>query len=181
MYFETDGAYNELAYIVHQENKEIPPSTDEEIRALFARYNIPLGFNKGLIAYFIDVFEKEKTNDKLKREIVTLSNVLYNVTFDKKYIIYRDIIDKEFEIEFKIPQGWKIIDKSNYKKLGFPENIKYVISTTNRNYMVINKIGKCNKEDSEVYCQNRITRGKNDGVKLLYEKFIKDEQEYESI
>ena len=181
MYFKTDGAYSELAYIAQQEKREIYFSTEDEIKILFAKYNIPLGFNKGLIAFLIDAFEKEKENENMKYEVLELSNALYKITLDKKYIIYTNIRDKELKFEFKIPQNWKIVDKKDYEKLGFPEKIKYVISTADRNYMVINNIGKSDKKDFETFCKNQILKDKAEGAKMLYERLINDKQEYELI
>lgn len=127
------------------------------------------------------VWDKERVENEKSPEFISLSDALYKITYDKKYIIYKTLIDHELEIQFNIPHNWRILNKEERQKVGFPDNLRCVISSLDRNYVIIDVFGKCNKENFKVYCEKEKNNNKNNGYQVLYEKYDENKFEYQII
>lgn len=180
-YFKTNIAYNELSYIASQEKREAYLSTMDEVEELFSKFNIPMGFDKTLVDFYMYVWDKERVENEKSPEFISLSDALYKITYDKKYIIYKILIDHELEIQFSIPHNWRVLSKEERQKIGFPDNLRCVISSLDRNYVIIDTFGKCNKENFKVYCEKEKNNNKNNGYQVLYEKYDENKFEYQII
>ena len=57
----------------------------------------------------------------------------------------------------------------------------FEFSSLDRNYVIIDVFGKCNKENFKVYCEKEKNNNKNNGYQVLYEKYDENKFEYQII
>ena len=179
-YYVAEVANNELKYIAQMNNREVKHSTQEEIKRLLWEYNMPIGFSKDVHGILKTEYEKQiKEENRNERLINELSRRLYDITLDKKYVIYTKLYDEEENIEVSIPEFWKILNKEAYSEYGINENTMFVfLITDTKNYSIMNE-GECKEEEFEEKYNSAIENIKKYGMKVLLEdEEIIDNEKY---
>ena len=174
-YLNTELAKNELIYIAKQENREPRFSTKEEINKLFKEYNIPFG-----ISCEITQIIYEDSQNLLKENKVQLANylyrALYDITLDKRFMLYIDLKDDKTGITLKIPELWKILNKEAYSKFGISDKTLFLFLTPSNENVSIVCDGKCAPSQlDEAYTLN-IENMKKQGVTIEREFIIKGQK-----
>lgn len=173
----TDVARKELMYIAQQENREPKLSTTEEIKELLSEYNIPTGFDKNieqiLFAEYKYLTEK-KSNDPILKDV---SMTLYDISLDKKFMLYNTVKNKKFGIEVKMPVIWKCVDKTQYSN----ENVVFLFLTSGKKEVRVECKGKCTKELLEEAYLKDIEHIKEEGGEIIREYSIEGKQHIKQV
>lgn len=174
-YLNTELAKNELIYIAKQENREPRFSTKEEINKLFKEYNIPFGISSEITQIIY-----EDSQNLLKENKVQLANylyrALYDITLDKRFMLYIDLKDDKTGITLKIPELWKILNKEAYSKFGISDKTLFLFLTPSNENVSIVCDGKCAPSQlDEAYTLN-IENMKKQGVTIEREFIIKGQK-----
>lgn len=175
-YVNTKIANNELQYIAQQENRNVRKSSKEEIDKLFKDYNIPFNFSNQTFQIIYNEYQtllKEKPDAKV---INFLSRVLYDITLDKKFLIYLTLQDKELGIEVKMPEMWKIMKKDAYEKFGISPNTTMLFLNTDNQEISVVCDGKCTKDQFEQAYKTNIEKMRNAGMNILKEYTIRGQK-----
>lgn len=172
---------NELTYIAKQENREPRFSTREEIDKLFTEYNIPLGITDNVVQIIFNESQylfKENKNVELAKY---LYRVLYDITLDKKFMLYIDLKDDKTGITLKIPETWKILNKEAYSKFGISDNTLFLfLAPGNENVSVVCD-GKCESSQLDEAYNLNIENMKKQGVTIEREFVIKGQKNIKQV
>lgn len=179
-FFDTDIAKNELMYIAQQENREPRFSTKEEINKLFKEYNIPLG-----ISYEITQIIYEDSQNLLKENNIQLANylyrTLYDITLDKRFMLYTTLKDEEFGVSIKVPETWKYLEKTAYEKYNISKNTIFLFLISNNQNVSVTCDGKCTKEQlKDAYLLN-IDNIKKQGMEIVAEYSVEGEKNIKQV
>ena len=170
-FLNTDLAKNELMYIAQQEHREARFSTKEEISKLFKEYNIPFG-----ISNEITQFIYEDSQNLLKEKKVQLANylyrALYDITLDKKFMLYVDLKDEKTKIIVKIPEIWRTLNKEAYGKFGISDNTLFLFLTPQNENICVVCDGKCDAGQLDVAYKLNIENMKKQGATIEAEYSI---------
>ena len=179
-FLNTDLAKNELMYIAQQENREPRFSTKEEINKLFKEYNIPLGISNEITQIIY-----EDSQNLLKESNIQLANylyrTLYDITLDKRFMLYTTLKDEEFGVSIKIPETWKYLEKTAYEKYNISRNTIFLFLTSNNQNVSVTCDGKCTNEQlKEAYLLN-IDNMKKQGMEIITEYSIEGQKNIKQV
>ena len=180
-FVDTELAKNELMYIAKQENREPRFSTREEVDKLFTDYNIPLGINDNVVQIIFNESQnllKENKNVELAKY---LYRVLYDITLDKKFMLYIDLKDDKTGITLKIPEIWKILNKEAYSKFGISDNTLFLFLAPGNENVSIVCDGKCNPSQLDEAYNLNIENMKKQGVTIEREFVIKGQKNIKQV
>ena len=180
-FVDTELAKNELMYIAKQENREPRFSTREEVDKLFTDYNIPLGINDNVVQIIFNESQnllKENKNVELAKY---LYRVLYDITLDKKFMLYIDLKDDKTGITLKIPEIWKILNKEAYSKFGISDNTLFLFLAHGNENVSIVCDGKCNPSQLDEAYNLNIENMKKQGVTIEREFVIKGQKNIKQV
>ena len=170
-FLNTDLAKNELMYIAQQENREPRFSNKEEISKLFKEYNIPFG-----ISNEITQFIYEDSQKLLKENRVKLANylyrALYDITLDKRFMLYVDLKDEKTKIIVKIPEIWRTLNKEAYGKFGISDNTLFLFLTPQNENISVVCDGKCDAGQLDAAYKLNIENMKKQGANIEAEYSI---------
>ena len=179
-FLNTDLAKNELMYIAQQEHREPRLSTKEEISKLFKEYNIPFG-----ISNEITQFIYEDSQKLLKENKIQLANylyrTLYDITLDKRFMLYVDLKDKKTKIIVKIPEIWGTLNKEEYGKFGISDNTLFLFLTPQNENISVVCDGKCDVGQLDAAYKLNIENMKKQGATIEAEYFISDQKEIKQV
>ena len=180
-FVDTELAKNELMYIAKQENREPRFSTREEVNKLFTDYNIPLGINDNVVQMIFNESQnlfKENKNVELAKY---LYRVLYDITLDKKFMLYVDLKDDKTGITLKIPEIWKILNKDAYSKFGISDNTLFLFLAPGNENVSIVCDGKCDSSQLDEAYNLNIENMKKQGVTIEREFVIKGQKNIKQV
>ena len=175
-FVDTELARNELMYIAKQENREPRFSTREEVNKLFTDYNIPLGINDNVVQMIFNESQnlfKENKNVELAKY---LYRVLYDITLDKKFMLYVDLKDDKTGITLKIPEIWKILNKEAYSKFGISDKTLFLFLAPGNENVSIVCDGKCDSSQLDEAYNLNIENMKKQGTTIEKEFVIKGQK-----
>lgn len=175
-YINTEIANNELKYIAQQENRDVKKSSKEEIDKLFKNYNIPFNFSNQIFQIIYNEYQRLFKEEPDAKVINFLSRILYDITLDKKFLIYLTLQDKELGIEVKMPEMWKIMKKDAYEKLGISPNTTMLFLNTDNQEISVVCNGRCTKGQFEQAYKANIEKMKNSGMNILKEYTIRGQK-----
>ena len=174
-YLNTDLAKNELMYIAQQEHREPRFSTKEEISKLFKEYNIPFG-----ISNEITQFIYEDSQNLLKENKIQLANylyrTLYDITLDKRFMLYVDLKDEKTKIIVKIPEIWRTLNKEAYGKFGISDNTIFLFLTPNNENISIVCDGRCETNEFDQAYKQNIENMKKQGINIEAEYTVRGQK-----
>lgn len=168
-YHKTDIAENELKYIAQQENRELRVSTPDEVGKLLSEYNIPFAFDVAMTRVLISEYEYLTKNKPDHSEIKTLSRTLYDITYEKQYMLYTTLKDEELGVSIRIPETWKYMSKEAYEQHNISKNIAFLLLTTNNQNITISCEGKYAEEQLEEVYSSIINDMKSNGTEIVAE------------
>ena len=180
-FVDTELAINELTYIAKQENREPRFSKREEIERLFTEYNIPLGVSDNVVQMIFNESQhllKENINNDLAKY---LYRALYDITLDKKFMLYIDLKDDKTGITLKIPEIWKILNKEAYNKFGISDNTLFLFLAPGNENVSIVCDGKCNPSQLDEAYNLNIENMKKQGVTIEREFVIKGQKNIKQV
>ena len=180
-FVDTKLAINELTYIAKQENREPRFSKREEIERLFTEYNIPLGVSDNVVQMIFNESQhllKENINNDLAKY---LYRALYDITLDKKFMLYIDLKDDKTGITLKIPETWKILNKEAYSKFGISDNTLFLFLAPGNENVSIVCGGKCNPSQLDEAYNLNIENMKKQGVTIEREFVIKGQKNIKQV
>jgi len=180
-FVDTELAINELTYIAKQENREPRFSKREEIDRLFTEYNIPLGVSDNVVQMIFNESQhllKENINNDLAKY---LYRALYDITLDKKFMLYIDLKDDKTGITLKIPETWKILNKEAYSKFGISDNTLFLFLAPGNENVSIVCDGKCNPSQLDEAYNLNIENMKKQGVTIEREFVIKGQKNIKQV
>ena len=170
-FLNTDLAKNELMYIAQEEHREPRFSTKEEISKLFKEYNIPFGISNEIIQFIY-----EDSQNLLKENKVQLANylyrALYDITLDKRFMLYVDLKDEKTKIIVKIPEIWRTLNKETYGKFGISDNTLFLFLTPQNENISVVCDGKCDAGQLDVAYKLNIENMKKQGATIEAEYSI---------
>lgn len=180
-FVDTELAKNELMYIAKQENREPRFSTKDEINKLFTDYNIPLGISNTVVQMIFNESQnllKENQNIEL---VKYLYRVLYDITLDKKFMLYTNLQDDKTGITLKVPETWKILNKDAYSKFGVSDNtLFFFLAPGNQNISIVCD-GKCDLSKLDEAYNLNIENMKKQGVTIEREFVIKGQKNIKQV
>ena len=180
-FVDTELAKNELMYIAKQENREPRFSTREEVDKLFTDYNIPLGINDNVVQSIFNESQNLLKGNKNVELAKYLYRVLYDITLDKKFMLYVDLKDDKTGITLKIPEAWKILNKDAYSKFGISDNTLFLfLAPGNENVSVVCD-GKCDSSQLDEAYNLNIENMKKQGVTIEREFVIKGQKNIKQV
>ena len=175
MYMNTELASNELRYIAQQENREPRLSTQEEVKRLFTEYNIPFGISNDITKMIYD--ESQRLLNENNPQLVNyLYRALYDITLDKRFMLYVDLKDEETKLEVKIPEIWRTVNKEAYSKFGISDNTIFLFLTPQNENISIVCDGKCNASDLDKAYKLNIENMKKKGIDIEKEFTIRGQK-----
>ncbi len=165
VFMDTKLAKNELMYIAQQENREPRLSTQDEIIKLFKEYNIPFGVNNEITQIIY-----EDSQQLLKENEIQLANylyrALYDITLDKRFMLYVELKDEKTGITVKIPEIWKTVNKEEYSKNGISDNTIFLFRTPKNENISIVCDGKCESNQLDEACKLNIENMEKEGINI---------------
>lgn len=174
-FLNTDLAKNELMYIAQQENREPRFSTKEEINKLFKEYNIPFGISNEITQIIY-----EDSQNLLKENNIQLANylyrTLYDITLDKRFMLYVYLKDDRTKIMVKIPEIWKTLNKEAYGKFGISDNTIFLFLTPNNENISIVCDGRCETNEFDQAYKQNIENMKKQGINIEAEYTVRGQK-----
>jgi tetratricopeptide (TPR) repeat protein len=145
-FLDTEIARNELMFIAKQENRNARFSIRDEIKKLFSDYNIWSGFNKNTVNLIYEEYQRLQTMKPKPAVVKYLSQRLYDITLDKKFMTYYELKDEEHEVKIAVPDTWRHIEKASYEKYNIGRNTTFFLITPENQTVNIVCDGKCSEE-----------------------------------
>lgn len=180
-FVDTELAKNELVYIAKQENREPKFSTRDEINKLFTDYNIPLGISDTVVQMIFNESQNLLKENKNIELVKYLYRVLYDITLDKKFMLYTDLKDEKTGITLKIPETWKILNKDAYSKFGVSDNtLFFFLASGNQNVSIVCD-GECDSSQLDEAYNLNIENMKKQGVTIESEFAIKGQKNIKQV
>ena len=165
-FLNTELARNELMFIAKQENREFRFSTKAEIKKLLADYNIWSGFNRNTVNLIYEEYQRLGAYKPQPSAFKFLSQILYDITLDKEYMGYYNLIDNELGVKITVPETWKYLEKSSYEKANVSANTTFLLLPPNGGTVSIVCDGKCTSTQlNEAYNLN-IENMKKQGTQI---------------
>lgn len=179
VYMDTKLARDELAYIAKRQNRNVRIDDIKDATKIIAEYNLSNGFRKVVVDTFMQQLEFLK-NKEVKEQadwnnIDTLKKALYDITLDKKYMIYIPLSCKEYGIQLDMPIIWKILKKDSYKEFGLNENTVAVFMISNDKKFSIMYDRECTPENLEAAYTENIENMKKYGITILNEDTLNED------
>lgn len=187
-FLDTELARNELGFIAKQENRQARFSTREEMQQIFKDYNIIAGFNRNTVNLIYEEYTRLKEMNPQPAVVKELSQRLYDITLDAKFMTYYELKDENLGVKVVVPETWKYLTKDSYEKANITPNTTFFFITPGNQTVSIVCDGKCSEEQFEdafnVNIENMKKNGteiekifSTDGVKLNRKVFVKIKQE----
>lgn len=181
LYENTELAREKLIYIAKQENRELKFSTAQEVKQLLLEYNIPYDFNRNMTQIILNEYQYLNKNKPDAEVLKSLSCTLYDITLDKKFMIYTNLKDEELGVSIKIPETWRYLEKSAYEKYNINKNTRFLFLTSHNQKVIVICDGKCsNKQLEEAYLLN-IGKMKKQGMEVVTEYSIKGKKDIKQV
>ena len=175
-FLDTELANKELMYIAQQEKREPRISTIDEIKKIFTEYNIPLGISNNVTQMIYDNSQMLMKDNKNPQLVNYLYRILYDITLDKRFMLYVNLKDDKTGITIKFPEIWRIVNKESYSKFGISENTLFLFLTqTNENISVVCD-GRCEPNQLDVAYNMNIENIKKKGLSIEAEYYIKGQK-----
>lgn len=179
-FLNTDLAKKELMYIAQQERRELRLSTKEEINKLFKEYNIPFGISNEITKIIY-----EDSQNLLKENNIQLANylyrTLYDITLDKRFMLYVDLKDEKTKIMVKIPEIWKTLNKEAYRKFGISDNTLFLFLTPQNENISVVCDGKCDETQLDAAYNLNIENMKKQGATIEAEYFVRGQKNIKQV
>lgn len=179
-FLNTDLAKKELMYIAQQENREARFSTKEEINKLFKEYNIPFGISNEITKIIY-----EDSQNLLKENNIKLANylyrTLYDITLDKRFMLYVDLKDEKTKIIVKIPEIWKTLNKEAYRKFGISDNTLFLFLTPQNENISVVCDGKCDETQLDAAYNLNIENMKKQGATIEAEYSVRGQKNIKQV
>ena len=165
-YLDTKGAREELMFIAKQENRGFRFSTKEETKKLFADYNIWSGFNTNIVNLIYGEYNRLQAMKPQPAVLRYLSQRLYDITLDKKFMTYYELKDEEHGIKIIVPDTWKYIERNSYEKANISPNTSFFLLTSDNRTVNTVCDGKCNNEQLDEAVKVNIENMKKNGTEI---------------
>lgn len=179
-FLNTDLAKKELMYIAQQERRELRLSTKEEINKLFKEYNIPFGISNEITKIIY-----EDSQNLLKENNIQLANylyrTLYDITLDKRFMLYVDLKDEKTKIMVKIPEIWKTLNKEAYRKFGISDNTLFLFLTPQNENISVVCDGKCDENQLDAAYNLNIENMKKQGATIEAEYSVRGQKNIKQV
>ncbi len=179
-FLNTDLAKKELMYIAQQERRELRLSTKEEINKLFKEYNIPFGISNEITKIIY-----EDSQNLLKENNIQLANylyrTLYDITLDKRFMLYVDLKDEKTKIMVKIPEIWKTLNKEAYRKFGISDNTLFLFLTPQNENISVVCDGKCDETQLDAAYNLNIENMKKQGATIEAEYSVRGQKNIKQV
>lgn len=179
-FLNTDLAKKELMYIAQQERRELRFSTKEEINKLFKEYNIPFGISNEITKIIY-----EDSQNLLKENNIQLANylyrTLYDITLDKRFMLYVDLKDEKTKIMVKIPEIWKTLNKEAYRKFGISDNTLFLFLTPQNENISVVCDGKCDETQLDAAYNLNIENMKKQGATIEAEYSVRGQKNIKQV
>lgn len=179
-FLNTDLAKKELMYIAQQEHRELRFSTKEEINKLFKEYNIPFGISNEITKIIY-----EDSQNLLKENNIQLANylyrTLYDITLDKRFMLYVDLKDEKTKIIVKIPEIWKTLNKEAYRKFGISDNTLFLFLTPQNENISVVCDGKCDETQLDAAYNLNIENMKKQGATIEAEYSVRGQKNIKQV
>lgn len=166
MFADTELARNELAYIAKQENRQPRFSTKDEMVKLFRDYNISSGFNKNTFNWILEEYNRLMEESPELPVVKQLSQILYDITLDKKFMTYYDLNDEKTGVKITVPDTWKYMDKSAYEQAKIAPNTVFFLLLPSGETVNFACDRKCNEEQLEEAVKLNIASMEKTGVEI---------------
>lgn len=168
-FLDTELARNELMFIAKQENRDFRFSTKEEIKKLLADYNIWSGFNKNTVNLIYEEYQRLGAYKPQPSAFKFLSQMLYDITLDKKFMTYYPLSDVQLGVSIKIPDTWKYLEKTSYEKFNISPNTTFLLLTASNQNVSIVCDGKCTDEQLDEAYKINLENMKKQGTIIVGE------------
>ena len=104
---KSNNAFAEMAYINQQLNRESYNMSAEEGINLLKQNNISFGIKQANLDLLVSIYVNEKELMSNKNVEMMLSSRIYELTFDKKFAPFNEVIDKITNCSIIVPKVWR--------------------------------------------------------------------------
>jgi len=104
----TELAKNELMFIAKQENRELRFSSKEEIKKLFADYNIWSGFNRNTVNLIYEEYKRLGAYKPQPSAFQFLKQTLYDITLDEQFKTHSNTPTQQNDVDKNINEDFTI-------------------------------------------------------------------------
>ncbi len=171
---KNNNAYGEMAYINKKLNRESYNMSAEEGLKLLKENNITFGPKQENLDRLLEIYLSEKELIKNPNVESMLANRIYQLSKDKRFVPFWELVDKTTGCSIVIPRSWSPV-KEKTRKEKFGSHNMFAIYTNNNSFFQANYDGKCSKEQFEEAYKLNVDNIKNSNkvnAKLLDERTL---------
>lgn len=139
---KSNNAFAEMAYINQQLNRESYNMSAEEGINLLKQNNLSFGIKQSNLDLLVSIYVNEKELMSNKNVEMMLSSRIYELTFDKKFAPFNEVVDKITNCSIIVPKVWRELPLEKRTK----QTIFAYITEQNVLFQAIHG-GKCKIED----------------------------------
>lgn len=151
--------------------------SSKAIKALLVEEGIPSTYNEVVLAAAVEEYMRWKQKGTRTSNFKFTSRVLYDMTKNKKYMLYVTLKDEAKGIATIIPETWAYVKKSNYKKLDLPENVAFKLKTDLEEEIEVVALAESKSDDLETHVASVVNLLKENGHKVLtIDKTVDDKE-----
>lgn len=174
---ESDEAVNALIYIAKLNNEKPKTMSPKTVTALLKEVQIGAGFNETVLTTVANEYIDWKETSTKSNNFKFTSRVLYDMTKNKKYMLYTTIKDEDRKISVTIPETWAYIRKAKFERLGIPEDVVFMLKNNLGEEISVTEMGKFEPKQLEDNVNYMVNALKEKGYKIhTVDKTIDDRE-----
>lgn len=128
-----------------------------------------MDFNKNTVNLIYEEYQRLGAYKPQPSAFKFLSQMLYDITLDKKFMTYYQLSDVQLGVSIKIPDTWKYLEKTSYEKFNISPNTTFLLLTASNQNVSIVCDGKCTDEQLDEAYKINLENMKKQGTIIVGE------------